>query len=182
MPIRSSAPKVWHEFLSEAATALTEDVYLHCLGGFVVSQCFGLDRATADVDFVSMIRRDDQQLRLLNFAGAGSFLHKKYGVYLNAVTVANLPLEYEGRLREMFPGNYGNLHLCALDPYDLALSKLSRNSERDRSDVKYLVKTVPLDGHILKERYEHEFRPYYIGRTSEADGTIRFWLEAFYEE
>jgi hypothetical protein len=182
MPIRSFAPKPWHEFLSDAASALTEGVYLHCLGGFVVSQCYGLDRPTADVDFVSMIRRDDQQTRLLNLAGAGSSLHKKYGVYLNAVTVANLPLEYEDRLVEMFPRIYGNLHLCALDPYDLALSKLSRNSERDRSDVKYLVKTVPLDGHILKERYEREFRPYYVGRTSEADGTMRLWLEAFYEQ
>ena len=32
----------------------------------------------------------------------------------------------------------------ALDPYDLALTKLTRNADRDRSDVEYLGTAVPL--------------------------------------
>jgi hypothetical protein len=43
----------------------------------------------------------------------------------------------------MFPGAYRNLHLMALDPYDLALSKLERNSQKDRDDVRFLALTVP---------------------------------------
>ena len=45
----------------------------------------------------------------------------------------------------MFPGAYRNLHLMALDPYDLALSKLERNSQKDRDDVRFLARRVPED-------------------------------------
>jgi hypothetical protein len=31
----------------------------------------------------------------------------------------------------MFPGAYKHLRICVLDPYDLALSKLERNIQRD---------------------------------------------------
>jgi hypothetical protein len=52
------------------------------------------------------------------------------------VTVAQPPYEYETRLQEMFPRTFRHLHLMALDPYDLALTKLERNIERDRNDVR----------------------------------------------
>ncbi|MGA3212686.1 MAG: ATP-binding protein [Terriglobales bacterium] len=35
----------------------------------------------------------------------------------------------------MFPGSYQNLRLMALDPYDFTLSKLERNSQKDRDDT-----------------------------------------------
>jgi len=41
----------------------------------------------------------------------------------------------------VFPAAFQHLRLCALDPYDLALSKLERNIQRDREDVKYLART-----------------------------------------
>jgi len=63
----------------------------------------------------------------------------------------------ENRLTEMFPGAYKHLRICALDPYDLALSKLERNSQRDRDDVKHLAHSIPLGLKILKERYERNF-------------------------
>jgi hypothetical protein len=33
-----------------------------------------------------------------------------------------VPEDYEDRLTEMFPSAYQHLRICALDPYDLALS------------------------------------------------------------
>lgn len=56
-----------------------------------------------------------------------------------------MPEYYEDRLTEMFPQVFERLRLLALDSYDLALSKLERNIERDRDDVKHLAGTVPLD-------------------------------------
>jgi uncharacterized nucleotidyltransferase DUF6036 len=53
---------------------------------------------------------------------------------------------------------YEHLRLCALDPFDLALSKLERNIQKDRDDVKYLAKTVPLDLEVLRQRYQKELR------------------------
>lgn len=49
-----------------------------------------------------------------------------------------MPEDYEERLTEMFPQAFRHLRLFALDPYDLTLSKLERNIQRDRADVRYL--------------------------------------------
>jgi hypothetical protein len=54
-----------------------------------------------------------------------------------AVFSRPVPEDYEERLTEMFPGAYEHLRSCARDPYDLALSKLERNIQRDRDDVKH---------------------------------------------
>jgi hypothetical protein len=59
---------------------------------------------------------------------------------------------------EMFPGAYQHLRLMALDPYDLALSKLERNGQKDRDDVRFLARSVPFDPEILQLRYAGELR------------------------
>ena len=69
----------------------------------------------------------------------------------------------------------------ALDPYDLALSKLERNIQRDRDDVKHLAKTVPFDLEVLKERYQKELR-WQLGNPEREDLTLRLWIEASEEE
>ena len=71
--------------------------------------------------------------------------------------------------------------LLALDPYDLALSKLERNIQRDRDDVKHLARTVPLDLEVLKERYQKELR-WQLGNPEREDLTLRLWIEAIQEE
>lgn len=114
-------------------------------------------------------RSETESLTLL--AGQGSELHRTHKVYLQLVGVATVPDEYEERLAEMFPGELTHLHLMALNPYDLALSKLERNTERDRDDVKHLVRTAPLDLDILRERYEKELRPY-LGNPEREDLTL----------
>ncbi len=84
-------------------------------------------------------------------AGINSPLHRKHRVYLQLVTVLEaFPEDYEERLTEMFPGAFSNLRLFALDPYDLALTKLGRNSQRDREDVLHLARVVPLDVATLR--------------------------------
>jgi hypothetical protein len=98
-----------------------------------MSMCYGLERQTVDIDFVSIIPSDQRKI-LVELGGDGSPLHNKYKVCLHAVTVANVPCDYETRLAELYPGAYRNIRLLVLDPYDLALSKLSRNIQRDRDD------------------------------------------------
>ena len=179
MPL--NIPEPWHTFLLELDEALNEETSLHCFGGFVMSMCYGLERQTVDIDFVSIIPSDQRKI-LVELGGDGSPLHNKYKVCLHAVTVANVPCDYETRLAELYPGAYRNIRLLVLDPYDLALSKLSRNIQRDRDDVRYLIKSVPLDRHILKARYEEELRPVYVGNIDEVELSIKLWLEAFYEQ
>ena len=100
---------------------------------------------------------------------------------LDLVTVAQPPCEYESRLPEMFPGAFIHLRLLALGPYDLALTKLERNIERDRKDVRYLARTVPFDIDLLRERNQTEHRPY-LGNPKREDLTIELWIEAIAED
>jgi hypothetical protein len=92
-----------------------------------------------------------------------------------------VPEDYKDRLTEKFPKAFKHLRLFALDPYDLALSKLERNIQRDRDDVKYLARAVPLDLDVLKERYQKELR-WQMGNPEREDLTVRLWIEVIKEE
>ena len=157
MPSKS-IPEPWQSFLSDIDASLHEDVELDCLGGFVVTVLYGLTRPTADVDVIAITPRSEIE-SLMSLAGQGSNLHRKHKVYLQLVGVATAPESYEERLTEIFPGAFNHLRLLALDPYDLALSKLERNAQRDRDDVEHLARIVPFDLDKLQERYQKELRP-----------------------
>jgi Nucleotidyltransferase of unknown function (DUF6036) len=100
---------------------------------------------------------------------------------LDAVTIVTVPDDYEERLTELFVGQFQKIHLFALDAYDVALSKIERNLQRDRDDVKFLARTLPFDLDTLQARYHKELRPY-LGNPEREDLTLRLWLEAIQEE
>ena len=81
----------------------------------------------------------------------------------------------------MFPNAYQHLRLMAVDPYDLALSKLERNGQKDRDDVRFLARSVPLDLDILKQRYQTELR-WQLGVPEREDLTLKLWLEMIQED
>ena len=141
---------------------------------------YGFSRPTADLDVLEITPRDAARL-MLELGMQGRALHRKYKLYLDQVGVAHVPQNYEDRLKEIFPGTLRNLRLFALDPYDLALSKLERNIQRDRDDVKHLARTVPLDLEVLKDRYHQELR-WQLGNPEREDLTPRLWVEAIEEE
>jgi hypothetical protein len=117
-----------------------------------------LARPTADVDVIAINPRSEIE-SVIRLAGQGSALHRKHKLYIQLVGVASVPDGYEERLTEIAPGSFKHLRLFALDPYDLALSKLERNTQRDRDDVRHLARIVPLDLNTLRTRYEEELRP-----------------------
>src|SRR5882724_5494625 len=100
-------PEPWKSFFAEIDASLEEEVVLHCLGGFVMTVLYGLDRPTADVDVLPAGSNAATE-SLIDLAGQGSLLHKKYKVYLQ-VGVAQVPVNYEDRLKEMFPGSFNHL-------------------------------------------------------------------------
>jgi hypothetical protein len=52
------------------------------------------------------------------------------------------------------------LRLLVVDSYDLVLTKLTRNIDRARDDLKTVAKSEQLSFAVLKKRYEEEIRPY----------------------
>ena len=176
----NDTPEPWQSFLTDLDELAGRETQFECLGSFVLTQLYGLPRQTADLDSLS-VTPNEQMKKLLSEARRGSTLHKKHGVYLDLVTVATVPEDYESRLTEMFPGGFKHLRLYALDPYDLALAKLSRNIQRDRDDVKFLARTLPFDLAVLKQRYEGEMR-IYVADPRREDLTLQLWIEAIEEE
>jgi U3 small nucleolar RNA-associated protein 14 len=80
----------------------------------------------------------------------------------------------------MFPGSFRHLRLMALDPYDISLSKLERNSQKDRDDVRFLSRSIPFDLATLQQRYEKELR-WPLGRPEREDLTMKLWMEMLSE-
>lgn len=135
--------------------------------------------ADGDLDVVSIIPRS--QRGKFEPALRGGELHKRFGLYLDIAGIAQLPDGYEDRLVEMYPNVYSNLRFAAVDPYDLALSKIERNIDRDRDDVMYLARTIPFDIAVLRSRYFEELRPY-LNRPVREDLTLDLWIEAIEQE
>ena len=165
--------------MNEIDAVLEQETHFHCLGGFVIAMLYNLKRETSDLDFISCIPREND-LRFYELAGESSKLYKKYGVYLDPVKIATVPDNYEDRLIEMFPGELNYLKLFALDPYDLALSKLERNLQHDREDMLYLAQNVPLDLEIFKQRYDDELRVY-LEDNIRHRSTFSLWIEMIEE-
>ena len=182
MPTRPSkdVPEPWLSFLRELDSSVQEDIRLDCMGGFVVSVVYGFSRPTGDLDVLEIAPREAGR-PVLELGMQGGPLHKKYKIYLDHVGVAHVPENYEERLSEISPKAFKHLRLFALDPYDLALSKLERNVQRDRDDVMHLARTVPFDMEVLKDRYQKELR-WQLGNPDREDLTLRLWIEAIQEE
>jgi hypothetical protein len=133
---------------------------LPCLGGFVVTECYGNPRTTRDFDVLDVAPRR-MSAQLIAIAGQGSELARRHHLYIDA---------------------FERLHLRVMDPYDVALSKLSRNLDRDHDDVMHLARTVPFDLDLLERRYKEELRPDLFGNVAEKDDWFHSWLEDIRDE
>jgi hypothetical protein len=168
----------WQSFLHDLDALLHGITELHCLGGFVIVESYDFTRVTADLDVVDVRGIDPGQMA--DLAGRGSELHRRHKVYLDIVTVASVPENYEERLRDLLPGQFRNLRLKGFERHDLVLSKLARNLDRDREDVKRLAAKPGLDPTLLKQRYDTELR-HQLSRPEREDLTLALWLEMIHE-
>lgn len=172
---RTEPPEPWRSFFFELDDLLTEEVQLHCCGGFVATHTYGVARTTSDVDFLGVV--PSVWRNLTEIAGEGSALHRKHRIHLHAVTIATPPENYVERLIPICPGAWRRLRLFALEVHDLALSKLEANRERDRDDVQRLARAGYLKPDILRERYYGELRPYLPSNEAQHDLTLELWIE-----
>ena len=174
-------PQPWAGFLRELDGLLDEPFEFHCIGGFAAVVAYNLPRSTNDLDYFSLIPCNRMQ-DIQELAGEGSPLARKHKVHVHHAGVASLPENYAERLVDLYPGYFKNIRLRVLDPYDLILSKLSRNIDRDREDVRHLAATLRLSSDVLRERYATELRAIVIGPVKQHDQTLEFWIEAYFSQ
>ena len=174
-------PDPWRGFLAALDSLIAEPADLHCFGGFVVSLQYGLSRETSDIDVLAA-HPMTQLPELQRLAGENSSLHKRFRVYLQVVAIATYPEDYEERLVHMWPeAPFERLRLFALEPHDLALTKIERNSDVDRQDVLALAKAGLVDAVTLRRRYKDEFRPNLAAGAEKVDLTMDLWIEMISE-
>jgi uncharacterized nucleotidyltransferase DUF6036 len=160
--------EAWRGFLTGLDGELTQRVNFACTG--FVMEYYGSGRTTQDLDFyLSYPQIQGWQ----SLAGKGSVLGKKYKVWLHSACF-NIPVGFDDRLTEMFPNQFKYLGLCALDPYDLILTKLHRHSEKDVLDVQFLFAKQNLEVETLKLRYSDLSQ-----RNAETYSTFQMWLNLF---
>jgi len=174
-----SVSEPWRSFLLDLDNQLEGETELHCLGGFIVAEYYGLTRPTGDIDVIEAVGAASLKT-LAQVAGKGSDLEKTHHVYLHIVTVATVPDNYEARLIDVYPDTFDKLRIKAFEKHDLVLAKLTRNNDRDREDVRRLAGGPGLDPEILGERYATElrFQSTNVGRD---DLTLSLWIEMIKE-
>jgi hypothetical protein len=70
------------------------------------------------------------------------------------------------------------LSLKIFDPSDLVLSKLTRNSPKDREDVKAIATRMKLNFQICNQRFEDEMKPW-LPNLDRHRLTLTLWREYF---
>ena len=171
-------PEPWRSFLLDLDRELAAPTELHCFGGFVVAQCYGLTRPTADIDILDSKGTD--LITIAKLAGRTSPLHKRHGVYIDVVTVAAVPDNYEERLATALDASFEKLQIRIFERHDLVLAKIVRNNDRDRADVAAIAGGPGLDIDVLRARYVEELRPK-LGRPEREDLTLELWIDIIEE-
>jgi hypothetical protein len=165
----------WRSFLHDIDAQLSGRTEVHCLGGFVVAEYYGLARPTSDVDIIQ-VRGASSVVDVQRIGGKGSALAKKHRVYIDIVTVADVPERYEERLIDVYGGEFRSLNVRVFERHDLALAKLGRNQDYDREDVRRLAQGPGLDVALLEQRYRDELR-WQLGNPEREDLTLKLWIE-----
>lgn len=169
----------WRSFLHDIDAQLAGPTEFHCLGGFVVAEYYGLARPTSDVDIIH-VRGAATVADVQRIGGKGSALAKKHRVYIDIVTVADVPERYEERLIDVYARELRNLRVRVFERHDLALAKLGRNQDYDREDVRRLAQGPGLEIAILEQRYRDELR-FQLGNPERDDLTLKLWIEMIKE-
>ena len=178
MPVLPPSP--WREFLQALDAKLTETCVLNCFGGFAVTLAYGISRATQDIDVLD-VAPHSMVAKLMAEAGKGSPLSIEHRIYLDIVGIANPPYDYESRLRPIYESAFKHLVLRVMDPYDVALTKLKRDSDKDFQDVLALAEKIPFDLDVFEKRYVEELRDNTTGTPEANDKVFYRWKQSILE-
>lgn len=169
----------WAAFLNELDALLHHPVEIRCLGAFLLTAVYALPRATGDLDCLAVLP-GDATVVVEELGGRNSKLAKKHRVWVQhvGIGVVDLPDDYERRLEHLDFG-FEKLQLSGLEAYDLVLSKLTRNSPKDREDVKFIAQQQNLSYTIAYERFVKEMKPW-VPRADWHEGTLqKVWKDYF---
>jgi hypothetical protein len=123
------------------------------IGGAAASVGYDSNVRTADIDIFTVLKGSPNSLPE---AAALAREETGLGVGVGPATVADLPYNYEARLRPVRKLDLKNLTILIPEKYDLALSKVMRGYEHDIAAVKGMHERHRLSQATLVARFEAE--------------------------
>jgi len=132
---------------------LAEKVEIVVIGGAAATVAYGANVTTADVDVFTVVTGAPGELLA---AAALARRQTGLGVNVGAAAVADLPYDYERRLKPIRGLKLNNLTILVPDKYDLVLSKTMRGYPHDIEAVEGISKHHRLARKTLVERFEKE--------------------------
>lgn len=160
-----------------AGENLKSKVTLYVFGGAAAVIAYGSKRGTTDID--AYLEDERIKEKFLKWAGEGSELYKKHGIYFQSANTSLMLIEdpdWKHRSVEILKGRLKHILVMALSKEDLVLSKLSRYNDRDREDIKFIAENHKIDPKNLIACYEAA-RKYYAGHLRTLDQTFNIVLE-----
>lgn len=159
------------------AEGLKTKVDLFILGGAAAVLAYSSPRATMDVD--GYLAQPRVRKLFEDWAGDGSELARKHGVYFQAANTSLMLIEepdWFERSKEILKGELENIRVLVISREDLILSKLSRYNDRDREDIRLLIENRSVDVKKLIAYYKSA-RQHYVGNLRTLDQTFGIVLE-----
>jgi hypothetical protein len=151
-------------------------ITLYVFGGAAAVIAYGSKRGTVDID--GYLEDEKIKKKLLEWAGEGTELAKKHGIYFSSANMNLMLIEdpdWKERCVEILKDDLKHMRIMALGKEDLILSKLSRYNDRDRADIQFIVEHHKIDPKRLIAYYKAA-RQYYVGRLETLDQTLNIVL------
>lgn len=142
------------QFLHALDHALEREARIVVIGGAAAIVGYQAPSRTADIDILHVTPPG----RLDSIAVAAEAARKATGlaVMVGSAGVADLPYNYEQRLRRLRDVSFRHLDIVVPDKYDLALSKTVRGYPHDVEAIKGIHARHPLSVNTLVKRFESE--------------------------
>jgi len=160
---------------------LSEKITLYIFGGAAAVIAYGSRRGTLDID--AYIEDRAIKSKLLGWAGQGSELETKHGLYLHSANTELMLIEtpdWKERSIEILRGKLKHVQIMALGKEDLVLSKLGRYNDRDREDIQFIFGKYKIDPQKLIKYYESA-RQYFVGNLRTLDTTFNIVLKEYFD-
>lgn len=160
--------------------SLAGKITLYIFGGAAAVIAYGSRRGTLDID--AYIEDRAIKTKLLSWAGQGSGLENKHGLYLHSANTELMLIEspdWKNRSIEILRGKLKHIQIMALGKEDLILSKLSRYSDRDREDIQFIMGKYNIDSKKLISYYKSA-RQYFVGNLGTLDTTFNIVLKEYF--
>lgn len=124
------------------------------MGGAACSLGYNSNTKTNDIDVYRVIRGDTSAL---GHAAHEARDESGYGVAIGSATIADLPYDFETRIRQVSNLGLSNIRIFVPDKYDISLSKICRGYSHDLEAVLGIHRRHKLSQKVLLDRFEKEF-------------------------